>query len=79
MTNEMKNGQLIWNRRISMFLQRLEEETINAESFWQEFNLLGALEITGTKFERDVTFLWRASDSLQGVCLWLKRVMNKKV
>lgn len=80
MANNRKNGHLIWNRRISQLLQRLEEGKVDAESFWQEVSLLDVPEISnipGIRFERDVTFLWRASGPLQGVYLRLNRVTDK--
>ncbi|HAS1135168.1 TPA: esterase family protein [Enterobacter cloacae] len=80
MANNRKNGHVIWNRRISQLLQQLEEAKINAESFWLEVSFLEVPEISnipGISFERDVTFLWRASGPLQGVYLRLNRVTDK--
>ncbi|HAV1694289.1 enterochelin esterase domain-containing protein [Enterobacter hormaechei] len=82
MANNRKNGQLIWNRRISQLLQRLEEAKIDPESFWQEVSLLDVPEISnvpGFRFERNVTFLWRASGPLLGVYLRINRMTDQSI
>ncbi|WP_045047572.1 alpha/beta hydrolase-fold protein [Rouxiella chamberiensis] len=63
------------------FIKQLAtQKSLDIPQFWHDMESIDVplvTEVQGSQDERDVTFLWRASDSLQGVYVFLNRVTDK--